>query len=57
MYHEIMRRFENGDKLPLLHPIEDMEIEDATLTEFIKAKGKVEKSLADLGEPKLGEEE
>lgn len=28
LYTEIMKRFGNGDKLPILDPIEDMEIED-----------------------------
>jgi hypothetical protein len=28
MHAEILKRFKMGDTLPLLHPIDDMEIED-----------------------------
>jgi ATP-dependent RNA helicase DOB1 len=37
-YNEIMKRFDNGNKLPLLDPIEDMEIEEKHLTDLIKTK-------------------
>ena len=36
MYFELLRRF-NGN-IPLLDPVEDMEIEDKLLTKLIKAR-------------------
>lgn len=57
MYFEIMRRFEQGNKLPLLDPIDDMEIDETNLNSFVEAKGKVEKQIILLGEPKLGDED
>jgi len=50
MYFELLRRFEGGATLPLLHPIDDMEIESERLTKLVKAQ----KDLDDqLGESKL----
>jgi hypothetical protein len=37
MYFELLRRFEGGQSLPLLHPIEDMEIENERLVKLVKA--------------------
>lgn len=37
MYFELLRRFDGGKTLPLLHPIEDMEIESDRLTKLVKA--------------------
>lgn len=46
LYNEIMKRFGgNGDKLPILDPLEDMEIDDKQLQEFIAAKNKIAKEL------------
>ena len=46
LYNEIMKRFgSNGDKLPILDPLEDMEIEDKQLQELIAAKNKIAKEL------------
>lgn len=42
MFFELMKRFNNGDFLPLLHPINDMEIEDENLENLIEAKDKIE---------------
>jgi len=41
MYFELMKRFNYGETLPQLHPTEDMEIEDETLSELLKVKGKI----------------
>lgn len=42
MYFEILKRFApNGDSLPLLDPIVDMEIEDKNLEKLVK----LEKSI------------
>lgn len=45
MYTELMKRFDQGNKLPLLDPIEDMEIEDKELKEYLKVKGKLTAEL------------
>ena len=45
MYGELLKRFDNGDKLPLLDPIEDMEIESQDIKELIKAKDKINVEL------------
>ena len=46
LYSEIMKRFGgDGSKLPLLDPIEDMEIEGKQITDFIEAKTKVDREL------------
>lgn len=38
MYFELLRRFvEEGKGLPLLHPVEDMEIENERLTKLMEA--------------------
>jgi hypothetical protein len=50
LYNEIMKRFANGDKLPLLDPLEDMEIEDKQLKEYIRAREKIDEELARLDE-------
>lgn len=46
MFFELMKRFNYGESLPLLHPIEDMEIEDKSLSELMKAKEKINDKLA-----------
>lgn len=57
MYLELMKRFEQGNTLKKLHPLEDMEIEyDADedqhdINELVKAKEKVEEELLN---PKIG---
>ncbi len=45
LYGEIMKRFQNGDALPVLDPIEDMEIEDTQMAELVQAKAKITKEL------------
>ena len=50
LYGEIMKRFENGDSLPLLDPIDDMEIEDKQLGELIQAKDKINSELAKIAQ-------
>lgn len=35
MFFELMKRFKNGADLPLLDPIDDMEIEDENLESYI----------------------
>ena len=45
LYGEIMKRFQNGDALPVLDPIEDMEIEDTQIAELVQAKVKIGKEL------------
>jgi hypothetical protein len=45
MYFELMKRFENGDKLPLLDPKEDMEIDEQILDDYLEAKKKIEKEV------------
>ena len=50
LYGEIMKRFQNGDSLPLLDPIEDMEIEDKQLEELIQAKDKINSELAKIAQ-------
>ena len=37
MFFEIMKRFDNGNKLVLLDPKEDMEIENKELNKLMKA--------------------
>ena len=44
MYFELLRRF-NGN-IPLLDPVEDMEIEDKLLTKLIKARKDLDSQLA-----------
>jgi hypothetical protein len=41
-----MKRFNYGETLPQLHPIEDMEIEDENLNDLLKAKDKIDSRLA-----------
>lgn len=48
MFFELMKRFNNGDSLPILHPVEDMEIEDENLEQLLEAKGKVEDDLKQI---------
>lgn len=48
MYFEMMKRFENGDKLPLLDPKEDMEIESKELDDLFKAQSKIDKELQSI---------
>lgn len=38
MFFELMKRFNYGSSLPLLDPIEDMEIDDKMLSDLIDAK-------------------
>lgn len=45
LYQEIMKRF---DKLPLLDPKDDMEIEDSQLDEYLEARAKVTRELDKL---------
>ena len=45
LYGEIMKRFNQGDDLPLLDPKEDMEIEDEQLDELLDTKNKITKEL------------
>ena len=46
LYSEIMKRFGgNGDKLPMLDPVEDMEIEDSNLTTYISTRSKIMSEL------------
>lgn len=48
MYFELLKRFEGGDTLKFLDPLEDMEIEydededDIDIKELVQAKEKVE---------------
>jgi hypothetical protein len=37
MYFELLRRFENGKNLPLLHPVDDMDIENERLSKLMQA--------------------
>lgn len=49
LYTEILKRFgTNGDKLPLLDPLEDMEIEDTRLTDLLKARAKITEELSKI---------
>jgi hypothetical protein len=50
LYGEIMKRFQNGDALPLLDPIDDMEIEDKQLSELIQAKNKINSELEKIAQ-------
>lgn len=34
-YFELLKRFEGGESVPTLHPLNDMEIDDKDLTELI----------------------
>jgi ATP-dependent RNA helicase DOB1 len=43
-----MKRFGNGDKLPLLDPVEDMEIDAAE--ELLKARNKINDELEKIEE-------
>ena len=51
MYKELLRRFESGKTLKLLHPIEDMEIEydqdedDIDIKELVEAELKAKEEL------------
>ena len=42
MFFEIMKRFDNGNKLVLLDPKEDMEIENKELDKLIKANEQID---------------
>ena len=43
-YFELLRRFEQeGDGFPLLHPVDDMEIEDERLLKLMEAKSMLTK--------------
>jgi hypothetical protein len=46
MYGEFMKRFDGGKTLPLLDPIEDMEIEDECLNRFLESKKKLDTELS-----------
>ena len=48
MFFELMKRFNNGDSLPLLDPIDDMEIEDENLEKLVEAKGKLDTQLKQI---------
>jgi hypothetical protein len=48
MYFEVMRRFEQGNTLPLLDPKEDMEIESKELDDLLKANEKIKNEVAKL---------
>ena len=41
LFFEFMKRFNFGEKLPTLHPIEDLEIEDPQLEKLIKTQTKL----------------
>lgn len=41
LYLEFMKRFDYGEKIPLLHPVEDMEIEDSKLNSLLKKENKL----------------
>jgi len=43
MYFELLRRFDGGKNLPLLDPIDDMEIESERLTKLVDAKKELDK--------------
>ena len=45
MYFELLRRFQGG--LPLLHPVDDMEIKSKTLKKLLAAQDVVTSRLAD----------
>ena len=40
MYFELLKRFQGGG-LPLLHPVDDMEIESKTLRKLLKQQEQV----------------
>ena len=47
MYFELLKRFGGkGETLPLLDPIEDMEIEDSLLKQYTEARNSIEQQLA-----------
>jgi hypothetical protein len=48
MYFEVMRRFEQGNTLPILDPKEDMEIESKELDDLLKANEKIKNEVAKL---------
>jgi hypothetical protein len=48
MYFEVLKRFEQGNTLPLLDPKEDMEIEDRELDSLLKAQDKVTREIVKL---------
>lgn len=48
MYFELLKRFEMGNKLPLLDPKEDMEIDSDELDELIKANLKINNEIFKL---------
>ena len=50
LYGEIMKRFNNGDGLPILDPIEDMEIGDIHLKELIEANNKINAELEKINQ-------
>ena len=46
MYFELLKRFGGkGETLPLLDPIEDMEIEDQLLKQYSEARCSIEQQL------------
>mmetsp|Transcript_4322 Transcript_4322/g.4088 ORF Transcript_4322/g.4088 Transcript_4322/m.4088 type:complete len:92 (-) Transcript_4322:646-921(-) len=47
MFFELMRRFNQGATLPLLHPIEDMEIEGKDMEKLCKKKEGILRELED----------
>ena len=49
MYGELMKRFGDDNGLPVLDPLEDMEIEDKALRELVEARGKVGRELDKVG--------
>lgn len=45
MYFEILKRFENGNSIPLMDPIKDMDIKSKTLSHLVKAKNQISADL------------
>jgi len=48
MYFEVLKRFEQGNTLPLLDPKEDMEIESKELDDLVSAKAKLAREIDKL---------
>ena len=51
-----MKRFENGNKLPLLDPIEDMDIENKELHKLVDAKQKIDAEIETLQKKYLNQQ-
>lgn len=45
MYNELMKRFDRGDKLPLLDPVEDMDIQSKDLDKLLETKEQIKEEL------------